>query len=171
MRREIEVIDLFGSDLRDFPILTKPAVHVTPGRGQGKSIGPGQEMEERFLLDRIDVTAADFPVDESVVSPADIFSDSAVAAFPIPEPAFPGTDFAFDFPVRELSVIAGFDSRKLPLDRQVQAFLSGSWKIHSETQTRSRCGLEKLPPVHQISSSMTSISEGAIRPVPILRAV
>jgi hypothetical protein len=66
-------------------------------------------MEERLLLDGVDVEAADLAVDQRVIGPAVVLPDAAIPTFLVPETAQPRAEAALDLPVRELDVIAGLD--------------------------------------------------------------
>jgi hypothetical protein len=112
---KIKVTDLFWPYLRDFPVLAEFAVDVAAGSGHGKSLFARQEVEERFFFDGIDIEGAGFPIDQRVVDASDVFSDSAVSAFPVSKPAFPWTECAFDLSILEFFVKTGLYTGEIGL--------------------------------------------------------
>ena len=70
-------------------------------------------MEERLFLDGVHISGAGLSIDQSIICPADILSDSAVAAFFITQFAIAGTELAFDFSIREFYIIPRFHMREV----------------------------------------------------------
>jgi hypothetical protein len=106
--RQVKVLDLFGAHLRDLPVLTELAVDIAPGCGDGESRGVRQKMEERFFFDGVYHGGAGLSIDQSIISSADILSDSTVASFFITKFAIARTELAFDFPVGQFLIIPRF---------------------------------------------------------------
>ena len=106
---KVDRFDLFGPGLGDLPVLAEFAVDVAARRRQGQGRRARQDVEERLLLDGIDVEAADLAVDQRVIGPADVLADAAIAPLLVAEPAEAGAEPAFDLAVGELHVVTGFD--------------------------------------------------------------
>src|SRR5208282_788150 len=79
MRGNVLSGNLFGPRLGDVPVLAELAVDVAAGRGDGEGGCAGQVVEERLLLNRIDMGGADAGVDEGVVRSLAVFARAAVA--------------------------------------------------------------------------------------------
>jgi hypothetical protein len=103
------MLNLLRPNLGDLPILAELAVNVAAGRGNGKGVCPGQEVEERLFFDGVDVHRAGFAVDKAIIGTTTILPDAAVAPFLISEFAEAGTEKAFNFSVRMFFIITRFD--------------------------------------------------------------
>ena len=86
----------FPGHLRDLVVLAEGAAEVAARRGDGEGARTGQEMEEGFLLDGIDVLGEDSPIDEAVEDPFPVFPDAAEAALAGIDPAAVGAEAASD---------------------------------------------------------------------------
>ena len=94
VRRNVLGGNLLGARLRDVPVLAELAVHVAAGGGDGEGRGAGQVVEERLLLNGIDVRGADARVDQRVVDAAAILAHAAVAALLVAHDALARAELA-----------------------------------------------------------------------------
>ena len=102
--REVLRRNLLGPRLRDVPVLAELAVHVAAGGGNRESGCAGQVVEERLLLDGIDVRRAHARMHERVVDAAAILAHAAVAALLVAHHALARAQFALDLAVLQLLV-------------------------------------------------------------------
>ncbi len=84
----VRVLGFFRILLRYFPIMTIKTTENTTGRGDGKVQRAGQEMEQRFLLNRIHVERAGGAVNQCVKRAVAVDAVAAVAAVAGFQPAF-----------------------------------------------------------------------------------
>ena len=108
-RRKVLSGNLFGTRLRNLPVLAEFAIEVAAGRGQRKGIGPRQIVKKRLLLDRIDVRRADPRVDQRIKDAAAILAHPAVAALILCHGALARAQFAPDLLILKFFVEPRFD--------------------------------------------------------------
>ena len=102
---------LFRTPLRDIPVLAELAVDVASGGGDGEGGGSGEVVEERLLLNGINVGGADAGVDKRIEGAGAIFAHAAMAALSIVDDACARTELAPDFEVGEFLVEPGLNGR------------------------------------------------------------
>src|ERR1035437_8702349 len=83
-----------GIVLANLPVLAELAVHVTTRSRDRKSHLAGKKMEERLLLDRVDVGGDNPRVNQRVIGPAPVFADPAIAAVAVLDAAPARAQFA-----------------------------------------------------------------------------
>ena len=96
LRRSVLGGNLLGARLGDIPVLAEFAIYVAAGRGYRECNRPRQIVEERLLLDGIDVCRAHPRVHQRVVGTAAILAHAAIAALLISHRAFARTQLALD---------------------------------------------------------------------------
>jgi len=128
------VLDLFRSNLGNFPILTEFAVDITSGGGQRKSLPAGIEVKKWLFFHRIDMNRTSFAVDQGIVGAIRIFPNSTITSLFVAQMTFSRAKMAFDFFIRELLIIAGFNFRQV--GRQVKS-------IEITAKFREKCGIKK----------------------------
>jgi hypothetical protein len=100
--------NLLWARLGDLPVLAELAVDVASGGGDGEGYGSRQIVEERLLLNGINMSGAETRVDKRIESAAAILAYAARASFSVVHDACTGTEPAPDFAIRELFVERGF---------------------------------------------------------------
>ncbi len=79
LRRGVDARDLFGTELRDLPVLAVLALHVAARGRHGEGQRSRPHVEERLLLDRIGMDGADARVDERLVLAVHVLANAAVS--------------------------------------------------------------------------------------------
>jgi hypothetical protein len=145
--RNVVVINVLGKGLRDFPILTKLTLKIAPHGCQRKRSGARKNMEEGFLLDRIQMNCTGVSVDQAIIFSIPILTNSTKTPFPFGNAAPFRAQFAL-----YLSPIQGSEVRReFCLNEALLRYLCpcGFWKTEEmcsgkNTETRS-AKLQKLP--------------------------
>jgi hypothetical protein len=124
--RKVVVINVLGKGLRDFPILTKLTLEIAPHCCQRKRSSRRENMEEGFLLDRIQMNCTGVSVDQAIIFSIPIFTNSTKTPLSFRNTAPFRAKFALDLS----SIQRGKIRRELCLDEALLGYLClrGFWK-------------------------------------------
>ena len=133
------ILGLLRLALRDVPVLAVQAAEPAAGRGQREDVGAGQEVEQRLLLDRVDVEAHRIAVGQRVERAVLVDAVAAVAAVFRLQQALVGAELALDV-LAQLQVVprllrpsraACHSSQSLPLG-------ASFWKTSADSAARGQ---------------------------------
>ena len=106
-RGQVEVVGLFRPGLGDFPILAELAVQVAARGGDGKREAPGQDVEEGFFFNGVQVDGAGVAVHQAVIFALPVLPDAAFPPVSGQNLAVPGTELALHQALVHLAVEGG----------------------------------------------------------------
>jgi hypothetical protein len=105
--REVVVIDLIRSDLRDLVVLTVQTTEITTRTGEGETGGTRVEMVERLLLDGVDGQRTGFGIDLADEYGVMVTTTAATARLAIGNMTMVRTELAPDRTIIQSLIISG----------------------------------------------------------------
>ena len=143
-RGQVEVVGLFRPGLGDFPILAELAVQVAAGGGDGKRLAPGQDVEEGFFFNGVQVDGAGVAVHQAVIFALPVLPDAAFPPVSGQNLAVPGAELALH---QALVQLAGEGGRMGRNQAVLHRLGPGRWGGEGQQRQGPGAGLDKSPAV------------------------
>jgi len=106
--------------LGNLPVLAEFAFYVAPGRGDRVGPASWKKVENRLLLDGVDVLGAKIGMNECEIGPFSVLAHAAISALAVRDLTFARAEAAYDLPVFLLIVISGLDRGFVPSGRRCE---------------------------------------------------
>jgi hypothetical protein len=97
LRRYLVAIDVLWRGLGDLPVLAELALEIASGGGQGIGGGTREDMEKRFLLNRVWMKSTGIPVDQAEIFSVPVFPHPANPSFTPGNTASMRAELTLDF--------------------------------------------------------------------------